>query len=321
MGKPKAVLRALLISILAFGCENREPIRVGLLFWPPSEIGYLAQQLGYYGNMPVKLLSYGSPAEQVRAYRHGSLDAVVVSAEFFLELLQHDPRHRAVLVVDRSLGADAVIARRGIASVADLKGRTVGVEASALSTYLLARALQQAGLTLADVRLMPIDIPDQARAFQAGKVDAVVTYEPARSALLKSGGVELFSSADVPGEILDLMVVHQELIERRPEMVAALVGGWQRGTRFLQQNPRRAADIVASEREGLTAAGYLNALEGVRLPEPAENAALLASRDPRLLEGLQRQARLMHDLGILETPLPAQWIVEALTPRFAQEEP
>lgn len=314
------LLSFLVMTALSLACrpQPEPPLRVGLAFWPPHGIPMLAQRLGYIDD--VEFIPYRSLAEQLRAYRNGNLDAIATTADYFLQLLSRDPEHLAVLVVDYSAGADALLARPGIDSLADLRGRTIALETSGVGAYLLARALQQAGLGLHQVKLRSIDSAEPGAAFADPSVDAVVTYEPTRGELLRQGARELFSSRDIPGEIVDLLIVRREVARERGQAVGELVEGWLAGQAFLEQNPGRAAALLAPESESAQA-NLLESLRGVELPAPQQSRRLLAGPSPELAPALRRHARLMQQLGVLAQPPEPAAVEAALTADFIEAAP
>ena len=98
-----------------------------------------------------------------------------------------------------------MLARPELKELKDIKGRRVGVESGALGAYVLARALQIAGLNRTDISVVSIPVPEQEQAFQGRRVDAVVTMEPNRTRLLAQGARQLFDSSQIPGEIVDVL--------------------------------------------------------------------------------------------------------------------
>lgn len=272
-----------LIVVLLAGCfeSPRTPVRIGLVVWPPYEIFFLAQDLGYYDDLDVELVQYGTPAEALRAYQNGLLDGVAMTTDFFLQTAAHEEGHRTVLVIDESAGGDVLVAQQGIESAHDLVGRRIALEMSILGQFTLARALHLGGVSIDDVELAFADIPEHEDLFVRGEVDAVVTYEPVRTQLLDRGAALLFDSSSIPGEIVDVLFVRESLVDGRQDALRGLVDGFFRARDRLLAEPLLMAERVAS-REGLTPAQYIAALELVELPDRAENQRLLGGEFPEL---------------------------------------
>ncbi|MBI3607088.1 MAG: ABC transporter substrate-binding protein [Nitrospirae bacterium] len=295
---------ALLLVLLASGGCTPEPatiLRVGTNVWPGYEPLYLARHLGYFDGA-IRLVEYSSATQVINACRNGAIEAAALTLDEVLLLVQHGEDPRVVLVMDVSHGGDAILGQSELRSVSDIKGRRVGVEDTALGAYVLSRALQINGLTRADVRIVPLQVDEHERAFKEGRVDAVVTFEPARSKLLAAGARELFNSAQIPGEIMDVLVVRRDLVDRNRREIDALLRGWFRAVDYLKLHPREAAAVIA-RRMQMGPDQVLLSYRGLRLPDQAANRALLAGGSPQLIPALQRLTAFMVDQKLLGRPL------------------
>lgn len=175
----------------------------------------------------------------------------------------------------------------------------MGLEASALGAYVLTRALQTVDLKPEDVRLVSLEVHEQEQAFKAGRLDAVVTFEPVRTKLLAAGARQLFDSSQIPGEILDVLVV------RRPTeheaQIAKLVDGWFHALDFIRKKPDQAASLMA-KREQLTAKDFQKALDGLRFPSREENRSMLEGSSGSLIGAAQQLGAVMVANKLLQRP-------------------
>jgi len=297
-----AVLIAFAAAALTAGCTSRSapPIRVGTNTWPGYEPLYLARDIGRLGADDVRLIRHDSATRVLAAFRAGEIDAAALTLDEAMQLLGHGNDPCVVLVMDTSKGGDAVIGREGVRRVADLKGRRLGVEKTAVGAYLASRALQSAGLSLKDVTLVDLPVDRHAGAFLSGTVDAVVTFEPVRSALLLAGGTELFSSAQIPGEIVDVLVVDRHFINDHPRRVQHLVQGWFAALDYLEHRPADAAGYMSPHLR-LMPHAVLKSLAGLDFPDRAANLRMLIGRRgvPGLAAPATRLAATMRDMGLL----------------------
>jgi NitT/TauT family transport system substrate-binding protein len=106
----------------------------------------------------------------------------------------------------------------------------------------------------------------------------------------------------MPGDIVDVLVVHERALALRRDQVIAAVAGWRRGLQALLREPGLSAQALAAGVD-LTPAGYLAVLQGLKFYDDREAQALLGGR-PRALgqqsEGLALTLQLM---GLIrETP-------------------
>jgi NitT/TauT family transport system substrate-binding protein len=123
-----------------------------------------------------------------------------------------------IIVGDYSNGNDAVLARNNL-SLAQLPGHPILLVQKTVSEYLLERAMELNGLgaQLPRLKLYNTSDSDLVGAFIGDKQNQVaVTWKPLVSEVLAQdhGVKELFDSSRIPGEILDLLVVRTEVLNR-----------------------------------------------------------------------------------------------------------
>lgn len=288
------VLSGLLTLLIGSGCHDTpdRPLRVAVNQWPGYETLYLARSLGYYEKTPIQLVDLPSGTEQMRAFRNGNVEAAAISLDQALALVDTNADVQVVTVMDFSEGGDVILAKPEISDLKALKGKRVGVEANALGAYILTRALEQANLSTQDIQIISLGLSEHERAFKAGTIDAVVTFGPARVNLLAANAQQIFDSSQIPGEIVDVLVVHQEAIASQPKVVQALVKGRFQALNYLTQHPQDSARRIAP-RTGVTPDQFLQSLVGLRSPNLQENQKLLGKIDRSLLDTAQRLVTLM----------------------------
>jgi NitT/TauT family transport system substrate-binding protein len=288
------------LALLLSGCV-REPepaLRIGTNVWIGSEPLYLARELDYLDPKAVQLVEYPSASEVLRAYRNKAIDGMVISLDELLMLAVDGLQPRAILVVDVSHGADAVVGRAGMKSMKDLKGRRVAVEGGALGAYVLSRALAKSGMQPSDVRVVHLESNEQPRAFEKGQVDAAVTFDPYRDQLLRSGAATLFDSTQIPGEIVDVVAVRAGLLEERPKAIQALLSGWLKAIDYLKRDPNDAARRMGI-RQQTSGEQFLKALQGLHIPSREENLRMLGGDQPELALAGRRLMALMLEAKLL----------------------
>jgi len=290
---------ALLLAALG-ACTRPAPpaLRIGTNVWIGSEPLYLARELGKLDAAQVQLVEYPSASEVLRAFRNQAIDGMVISLDelFGLAVDGFDPR--VVLVVDVSHGADAVVGRAGMRTMRDLAGKSIAVEGGALGAFVLSRALALSGMQAGDVKVVHLESNEQPSAFEQGRVDAAVTFDPYRTQLLRSGGQTLFDSTRIPGEIVDLVAVRQSVLEERPQAVRALLSGWFGAVDFMLGDPKDAARRMGI-RQQTSAEQFLAAQQGLHVPTRAENLAMLGGPTPALAASGRRLMTLMIEAKLL----------------------
>ncbi|MFZ5864152.1 MAG: ABC transporter substrate-binding protein [Nitrospirota bacterium] len=312
-GLKSAWLHACLLILTALvlgGCRPEPPpvLRIGTNVWPGYEPLYLARHRGYFDST-IRLVEYSSASQVLGAYRNGAIEAAALTLDEALVLVAQGHSVRVLLVMDGSRGGDVLLGGPRVRAWSDVKGRRVGVEESAVGAYLLTRALQLHGLTNADIHIVSVPVDEHERAFREGRVDAVVTFEPVRTALLAAGATELFSSADIPDEILDVLVVRGDRVDALRGQLDLLLRGWFRALDDIKRTPHDAATVMA-KRLVLDADQVLMSYRGVWLPSPTENRALLAGEPPTLDAAIRRLSSFMVDHRLLQHPVEPAGLVD-----------
>jgi len=271
--------------------------------WPGFEPLFLARHAGSLNERDFRLVEFSNGSEGVRAFRNGTLEAVCLTLDEVFYTVQDGMDPVILLVLDESQGADVLLARKEIKSLAQLKGKRIAVEVSAVETYTLTRALQRAGLTVKEVTPVYLPMDKHLSAFQSGSVDAVVTYEPVRTRLMELGAVDLFNSSMIPGEIVDVLVVHRDYLEKYPERGVALRQAWFAALELLRRSPHESSKFMAI-REQATAEQFEASLRGLHFPDERESLLLLEGAAPKLLESAERLKTVMQDSGLLQQDIP-----------------
>jgi NitT/TauT family transport system substrate-binding protein len=292
------------LVVPAFGAAPA-PLRIGTNVWPGYEPLYLAaEREDWRSGLNVRLVEYPSATEVIRAFRNRNLEAAGLTLDEVLTLREAGIPLKVVAVLDVSSGADVILAQPGLEAFADLKGRNVGVESTALGAYVLTRALQLNDMQLADIQVVHLDVSAHLRAFQNGMIDAVVNSEPVKTKLKKAGARELFSSREIPGEVVDVLVVHAETLRLERSRLREVLAGWFRSLQYLRHEPMAAARFTA-RRLKIAPQEVIESFGGLELPDTSQHVQLLNEELPKTLvrlqdalfhAGLLRERQDTHDL-------------------------
>ncbi len=294
--------RHVLISIglaVSFTAQAIDTMRIGTNVWPGYEPFYLAQSLeGWDKGNKIQLVEYATATEVLRAFRNKTIEAAALTLDEALLLRESKMPIQIVLVTDISNGGDVIMATPDIQTFSDIKGKRVGVEGGALGAYVLTRALEVHGLALEDIQIIHVGVDAHESVYRQGKVDAVVTFEPVRTKLKNLGAQEIFSSREIPGEVVDVLVVHDDYLAKSPERVRTLIKGWYNALTYLKKQPELAAKVIA-QRLKVTPQEALDSFEGLHLPSLAETRKLLGGVEPKLNPVLQRMQKTMLEQELL----------------------
>lgn len=298
------MLLGLAALLFAAGCseQNATPLKLGTNVWPGYEPLYLARDIGVLSQDQIRLVEYPSASEVIRAFRNNSLDAASLTLDEALLLVQSGIPVKVLLVHDISDGGDVIMARPGISNIEQLRGRRVAVESGALGAYVLTRALELHGLGLDEIVTHSIDVNGHTQAYIDNHVDAAVTFEPVRTQLMNQGAVEIFNSSEIPGEIVDVLVVHEQIFKQREKALKHLVESWFEAIEYFASEPRKAAALMA-RRQKLSTDEVIASFDGLRLPDRAENIRLLDGPEAGLQQTLGKLNRILSERQLLRGPV------------------
>jgi NitT/TauT family transport system substrate-binding protein len=164
---------------------------------------------------------------------------------------------------------------------------------------MLSRALGLAGMTPADVQVIRLEVNEHREAFLRGEVDAVVTFDPVRQSLLEAGAVPIFDSSMIPGEIVDVLVVREELLHAHRDHIQHLIHAWQQSLMLIETRPEASARQMA-QRLKLSAEDVLKSHANLEFPGWEQSRRLMDSPDRLLLKQAMKLADSMHEHRLID---------------------
>ncbi len=272
------------LALLAAACgdngttpagSDSKPITIGFSAWPGWFPLQVAEEKGLFekAGVKVKLTYFESYTDSLNALNAGKLDANAQTLQDTIASIASGSRQVVVLVNDNSTGNDQIIVKPGITSVAQLKGKKVGVEEGTVDHFLLVQGLKQAGVDPKDLELQPLLTDAAAAAFKSGQLDAVGAFAPfTTTALELPGSKPLFTSKDFPGSISDHIVFRKQVVTERASDVQKVVDAWFQTLAWIEANPDEATTIMA-KRAGVSVADYKAYDEGTTIFTLAQNIA------------------------------------------------
>ena len=265
----KAKFAAVLLLVLTAACGGKsspsasstpstsKQITIGYSAWPGWFPWKVAEEQGFFtkAGVNVKMQYFESYTDSINALTAGKIDANSQTTNDTIPSVAAGSKQTIVLVNDNSTGNDQVIAKPEIKTIADLKGKTIGVEEGLVDHFLLLLGLDKAGLSPSDVHIKPLATEAAAAAFASGQLDAVGVFAPfTTKALELKGSHAVFTSKDFPGSIPDHLVVGPDLLARKAEL-QKIIDVWFETTAWIKAHHDAAVAIMA-KLAGVTPAEY-----------------------------------------------------------------
>lgn len=146
--------------------------------------------------------------------------------------------------------AEALVVKKDITSIEQLKGKKVATPLASTSHYSLLAALQDHQLTAKDVKVIDAEPDAIAAAWSRGDIDGAYVWNPNLAKLIKDGGHVLVSSADLAKEgktTYDLAVVTKDFASKYPDAVKTWVAQQDRAVKLYRSDPDAVATAVGAE--------------------------------------------------------------------------
>lgn len=319
MKRLAALLLTLTVSSFSQAADSFKvcwSIYVGWMPW-----GYGAEQkivdkwAKKYG-IEIDVVQINDYIESINQYTAGAFDACTMTNMDALTIPAAGGVDSTALVVgDFSNGNDGVVLK-AYDDLKDIKGQTVNLVELSVSHYLLARGLESVGMSEADVKVVNTSDADMVAVFPTAGVTSVVTWNPLLSEILEMPGAnKVFDSSDIPGEIIDLLVINTETLKANPKLGKALTGAWYEIMATMSDSGKKgvAARTAMGVASGTDLAGYEAQLASTEMfYQPADAVAFTNSA--QLKETMKNVAEFSFAHGLLGEGAPDAGYIGIETP-------
>jgi NitT/TauT family transport system substrate-binding protein len=239
-----AVLRAQALEkpnvTLAVGGKN-------LLYYLPLTV---AEQLGYFKQegLDLSIVDFAGGSQALRAVVGGSADVVSGAFEHTVNMQAKGQRLRAFVLQGRApqivLGVNPKT-MPNFKTVADLKGKKIGVTAPGSSTNVMVNfVLAKAGLKPSDVSIIGVGASQGAvAAMRSGQIDAISNLDPVITLLARSGDLKVVSDTRIVAEAdkvfggpmpAGCLYAPQAFLDKNPNTAQALANAIVRADKWIQ---------------------------------------------------------------------------------------
>ncbi|MEG3753197.1 ABC transporter substrate-binding protein [Psychromonas arctica] len=263
------------MSVMSFVANAAEPLKIGYSDWPGWVAWEVAIEKDWFKEEGVDVeFEWFDYVASMDAFAAGKLDAVGMTNGDALVIGSSGAKGIIILATDYSFGNDMIIAKPGISSVKELKGKKIGVEVGYVSHLMLLDALEKAGMSESDVELINVPTNETPQVLASGDVDAIVAWQPSSGQALTAvpGSKAVATSKDAPGLIYDTYVVSPSSYATRKAEWEKVVKVWYRVVDFVNDPKTRPEALsIMSARAGLSPEAYEPMLMGAKILSLAES--------------------------------------------------
>ncbi|WP_264326674.1 ABC transporter substrate-binding protein [Romeriopsis navalis] len=308
---------ALLLVLLLNSCmllPKKPTLRIGMNSWPGYALAQYAQQADFFKQrgLNVELVQFNNQQDNIRATLRGALDASFVPLWEVLQSDSGDDHPAFLMVADTSAGSDGIVARGGIESVADLRGKKVGVKFGTVTHLVLLEALKAAAIPPESVKL--VDVAHQASfsKLKDQSIDAAVVWEPQLSQTAKQiNGKVIFTTADVNSLVIDGLATRSQFAQSHQREFTQFMLAWFDAVHAVETQPEKVFGAIAQQRKQLPES-FATSYAGLRPGDRQMNQAMLVegrlqtavTQITQLLKADPRHSRVIRqDMEINAAPI------------------
>ena len=253
----------------SFVAQAAEPLKIGYSDWPGWVAWQVAIDKDWFKEAGVDVkFEWFDYSASMDAYTAGKIDAVLMTNGDALVTGAGGAKSMMILITDYSNGNDMIVAKPGIKSVTDLKGKKVAVEVGLVEHLLLRNAMKKAGMQSGDIEIVNAKTNEMPQVLTAKDVSAVGAWQPVSGEAMKAtpGSKAIYTSADEPGLIYDVLAVNPASVKARRAEWQKVVQLWDKVVAYIE-DPKTQPDAVKimAARSGISPAEYLPMLKGTKL--------------------------------------------------------
>src|ERR1700728_5202880 len=269
----KAALGLVLALLMLQGAGSAQaapaPLRIGYSDWPGWVAWQIAIDKGWLrdAGLDVKFDWFDYSAS-MEAFAAGKIDGDCLTNGDALVMGAGGARNVIIMITDYSNGNDMIVARPGITTLKDLKGKKIGIETGLVDHLLLLDGLKKQGMSQDDVTLVNSKTNETPQVLASGQVDAIGAWQPNSGLAMKAlpGAHPVYTSAQAPGLVYDVLTVNPSSLAAHRADYIKLIKVWDHVVSYIS-DPKTQDDAVQimSARVGLTAAKYQQLLAGTHM--------------------------------------------------------
>jgi NitT/TauT family transport system substrate-binding protein len=237
-------------TAFAMPASAQTKVTIGISGWTGFAPITLAKEAGIFSKNGLDVTIKKIPqASRHLAIQSGDVQCAATTVETWVVWNANGVATTQIFQLDKSYGADGMVVRSSIASIKDVKGKTVAASAPGTAPYFtLAWFLKKNGLSVKDVTVVNMEPGPAAQAFIAGQNDAAMTYEPYLSAVRAKpeAGKIIATTLDYP-MIMDTFGCTPKFLAENEGAAKALAKSYFDALDMIKTDEKKAYDIMGAD--------------------------------------------------------------------------
>ena len=288
------------LALMLSNIGQAAPLKIGYSDWPGWVAWQVAIEKGWFKEAGVDVkFDWFDYSASMDAFTAGKIDGVTVTNGDALVTGATGAKNVMILLTDYSNGNDMIVAKPGIKSLKDLKGKKIGLETGFVEHLLLLNGLEKAGMKESDVTIVNTKTNETPQALASGDLAAIGAWQPNSGEAMKRvpGAKPIYTSADEPGLVYDVLTVSPSSLAARHADWEKVIKVWGRVVTYIN-DPKTQPDAVKimSARVGLKPEAYLPLLKGTHLLSLEEGKKIFVKADG--FKSLYGSSKIADDFNV-----------------------
>ena len=302
-----AAIAALLVAAPATAQETK--VAIGISGWTGFAPLTLAKEAGIFKKNGLDVTIKKIPQKDRHlAIASGDIQCAATTVETWIVWNANGVATKQIFQLDKSYGADGMVVRNNIASIKDIKGKTVAASAPGTAPYFtLAWFLKKNGLSIKDVTVVNLEPGPAAQAFIAGSNDVAMTYEPFLSQVRAAPdkGKIIATTLDYP-MVMDTFGCTPKFLAENGKAAKAIADSYFEAIEMIAKDPAKSNEIMGADVKQ-TGEQFAASSKYLRWQDRAANAKFFAGE----IQAFSKEAgELLLELGIVKTVPKTEDIID-----------
>ena len=247
-----AIATVALVSAASLAQAQEVKVSIGYSGWTGFAPLTLARDAGIFKKHGLDVTLKKIPQKDRHlAIASGDIQCAATTVETWVVWNANGVATTQIFQLDKSFGADGMVVKPNIASIKDLKGKTVAASAPGTAPYFtLAWMLRENGLNVKDVKVVNLEPQAAANAMIANTdgIDAAMTYEPYLGAVRAKpeAGKIIATTLDYP-MIMDTFGCTPKFLADNPKAAKALADSYFDAVAMIKAEPKKSFEIMGAD--------------------------------------------------------------------------
>ncbi len=257
-------------------------------------------------NVKTEFMTVRAGSEVMSAMAGGSLDMCNLGSSPLVVGYANGVPVTLVYIYKNIIDSEVLVVQNSanIKSLADLKGKKLGLPYNTSVHFAAMAMLKNAGLGANDVTLINMRADQIASAWTRREIDASYIWVPVAPVITADAGTVLFKTGDLNASglvVFDAFAVRDEFKQKNPELVLAFLKDFEQIARTFKTNPKEVVDTM-TKFLSVDEAAVMRSLNTF-YPVPAKEQLTSrwlgkpGERDTAVVKTLQTQAEFLKETG------------------------